>query len=178
MRGSWSWGSFTLGALVALGGATSSCDRNDASAPDAAASASAAAAGSAAVPADPVEACLQTLRVEAQSTDPRADGRMVRGCADVYKEPPCIDAHRRYDDAEPAKRAGTLTQRCAAAYCAKLPEPKPRLCGTGDVPAQQLGYLWLELRTAIWKLDLGDAQASRLEKEHLRLGAKPRPQPK
>ena len=168
MSAPWSSGWVALAALLV---ATSACDRNDASS-------AAAASASAAVPSNPVDACIQTLRVEAaNASDPQADGRMVRGCAEVYKELPCKDAHVRYDEAEPAKRVGTLTQRCAAAYCQKLPEPKPRLCGSGDVPAQQLGYLWLELRTAIWKLDLGEAEASRLEKEHLRLGAQRRQKP-
>ena len=133
--------------------------------------ASASAAASSSAPLEPVDACIETIRTEATSTDSEAEGRMARGCAAIYKEEVCRTAHLSYDAPEPASRPGTLSQRCAAAYCEKLPAPKPKLCGGDEVPAQQLGYLWLELRTAIWKHDLGEAAASRLEKEHLRLGA-------
>jgi hypothetical protein len=138
-------------------------------------SASATGAASVAVSGDPVDACIEVLRAESKALGPQSDGRMARGCAALYKQAVCREAHETYEAAEPTKRAPTLTQRCAAAYCGLLAEPKPRLCGSGDLPAQELGFRWLELRAAIWRLDLGEAQATRLEKEHLRLGAQRRP---
>ena len=142
------------------------CQSGSGAAPGASASAASSSA-----PLQPIDACIETIRTEAKSTDPQAEGRMAKGCAAIYKEEICKTAHLSYDAPEPASRPGTLSQRCAAAYCEKLAAPKPRLCGSEEVPAQQLGYLWLELRIAIWKHDLGEADASRLEKEHLRLGA-------
>ena len=50
-------------------------------------------------------------------------------------------------------------------------EPRPKLCTASDTTPAELAFLWFELRTAIWKLDLGEVEGTRLEKEVLRLGA-------
>ena len=65
----------------------------------------------------------------------------------------------------------TLTRTCAEAYCSRLPDPKPKLCVGNSAPASDLANLWWELRVAIWKLDLGEAEATRLEKEMLHIAA-------
>jgi hypothetical protein len=66
-----------------------------------------------------------------------------------------------------------LARACKDAYCPKLLDPKPKLCGQNvdDIKPNELGYAWWDLRTAIWKLDLGEADAKRLEREMLRLAA-------
>jgi hypothetical protein len=99
---------------------------------------------------------------------------MARGCAALYKDAACRDAHLHYEDVEPAKQAITLTRACAEAYCARLPDPKPKLCIADKAHAADLAELWWELRVEIWKLDLGPAEASRLEKEMLHVAAQAR----
>jgi len=118
-----------------------------------------------------VDACIEVMRTQAASTDPARAGKMSRGCAAVYKDPTCRDAHLKTDEVEPAKRALTLTRACAQAYCPKLPEPRPKLCDPDLDKPGDLAELWWELRLEIWKLDLGAAESQRLEKEMLHAAA-------
>ncbi|MEJ7731556.1 MAG: hypothetical protein WKG00_20375 [Polyangiaceae bacterium] len=149
---------------------TPSGDAGDAGA--AAPSAASAAASAVPLPADPIDACIEVMRREATpAADAASEARVAKACAEVYKNPVCRDAHDRYDSRPVEDRAMTVTERCRAAYCPSLPEPKPKLCAE-EIPAvQDITRFWFELRIAIWRHDLGEDVARKLEREHLRIAA-------
>jgi hypothetical protein len=134
-----------------------------------------AAASAAPLPSDPVDACIEVMRREAApGVDAASEARVAKACAEVYKNPVCRDAHQRYDSRPVEERAMIVTERCRVAYCPTLPEPKPKLCAE-EIPAvQDIARFWFELRIAIWKQDLGEEVARKLEREHLRIAAQVR----
>jgi hypothetical protein len=161
----------SLALLAAL--ALPACDSSSSPpAADAAAAASSASpvASAGPLPSDPIDACLEVMRREAAPrADPTSEVRVAKACAGVYKNAACRDAHERYDSRPLEERAMTVTERCRAAYCPDLAEPKPKLCAE-EIPAAQ-NILRFELRIAIWKHDLGPEVAQKLEREHLRIAA-------
>jgi hypothetical protein len=92
------------------------------------------------------------------------------GCARVYAEPECQQAHEKFGEGDPSQKARLLAERCAHAYCDKLAEPKPSLCS--DVPVAgplELAKGWGELRAVVWKRDLGEARVKRLHEATRRI---------
>ncbi|HEY2748884.1 MAG TPA: hypothetical protein VGL86_29890 [Polyangia bacterium] len=82
---------------------------------------------------------------------------VARGCASLYLEPTCRDAMIHFDTPPPELRSAKVLQACARAYCDKLPQPKPQVCGHVDaVPQDEAQYSeWSDLRRAILTHDIG-----------------------
>jgi len=112
---------------------------------------------------DPMEAarrCAKALN-DASTSDPALHQRtIVDGCRETIVEPVCRDAWGAYATTPPAERAHYLLVKCAEAYCAKLPEPRPQAClGIAD-RADAVLVQGRELWHAIHLFDLGkDATA-------------------
>lgn len=112
---------------------------------------------------NPVDRCLAAARSTAAPTGARSRaGEIAVACADVYKEPGCADAQRRFDEGPVESRAITLARRCRDAYCPVLPSPKPRLCREEPANPSELGASWQELVGAALRRDLGADEADRL----------------
>lgn len=121
-----------------------------------------------------VDACIQAMESSITSADPPGEraARVASGCARVYAEPECQTAHQKFGEGDPSQKARLLAERCAHAYCDKFAEPKPSLCS--DVPVAgplELAKGWGELRSTIWKRDLGEARAKRLDDATRRIAA-------
>ena len=115
-----------------------------------------------------VDACIRAMDAAATS-DASAGERaasIAAGCAALYAETECRKAHEAFGEGDPSQKARLLTERCAHAYCDKLPSPKPALCsGVPVAGPSELALAWAELRYSIWKRDLGEASAARLNEE-------------
>ncbi len=85
----------------------------------------------------------------------------ARGCASLYLEAGCRDAMVHFDDPPAPLRSSTVLQACARAYCDKLPQPKPQVCGHVDaMPQDETQYSeWSDLRRAILTHDIGAGAA-------------------
>ena len=80
----------------------------------------------------------------------------ARGCNDLYSEPACRRAIAQLADVSPDARVATIARACSGAYCAKLGDPKPRLCTAGlGSDTGDLGEEWRELDARILALELG-----------------------
>jgi len=122
-----------------------------------------------------VDACIQAMEASVASDTPPGEraARVAAGCARVYAEPECQQAHEKFGEGDPSQKARLLAERCAHAYCDKLAEPKPSLCSGAPVASPlELAKGWGELRGAIWKRDLGEARAKRLDEETRRIAEK------
>jgi hypothetical protein len=112
-----------------------------------------------------VDQCINTMKAMTSSDAPAGErsAKMAAGCARIYAEPECQQAHEKFGEGDPSQKARILAERCAHAYCDKLDQPKPTLC-TNWPPAgpMELFQGWAELRQAIWKRDLGEARTQRL----------------
>jgi hypothetical protein len=110
-----------------------------------------------------VDRCLAAARsTNAPGGSRSLAGEIASACADVYKQPACADAQRRFDEAPVESRAITLARRCRDAYCPVLPEPKPRLCLAEPANPSELAVSWQELVGAALQRDLGADEADRL----------------
>ena len=82
---------------------------------------------------------------------------LSRACADVYSEPGCADAWR-HPSPRLEERASAMAQACRDAYCPKLPEPRPALCATKELPLPtEMARQWRELQSRIIARELGIA---------------------
>lgn len=108
------------------------------------------------------EAALGAIERDAPSLA-AALAQMWRECADVQRAPACRKAWSAAGQAPLEHPVPKLAQACGRAYCAALPEPRPRLCG-GPLPsdAAALDAGWAELQRAIWIHELG-AEAGGLQ---------------
>jgi biopolymer transport protein ExbD len=72
-------------------------------------------------------------------------------------EPACRDAMQHFDSVPPAERAATLARRCREAYCPRLPEPRPALCGKDfeNSPPSMLLPQWKAFCATVLSFDLG-----------------------
>jgi hypothetical protein len=69
---------------------------------------------------------------KAKAVTPENRAAMVTvACAGAILEPDCRRAFEALDQVSADKRPESIVRACAAAYCPKLPEPKPELCTTG-----------------------------------------------
>lgn len=87
-------------------------------------------------------------------TSPPSAAALARACADIFREPACAAAMRD-PPTDPAEFAGTITRACRAAYCPKLPAPRPKLCAGELPPPSDLLFQWGELQQHIWAFELG-----------------------
>src|SRR5262245_3874086 len=71
-----------------------------------------------------VDACIHTMESAATSDAPAAEraAKAASGCARIYAEPECQQAHERFGEGDPSQKARLLAEQCAHAYCGKLPE--------------------------------------------------------
>lgn len=119
-----------------------------------------------------IDTCIQAMDSALKSETPAGEraARIAMGCARVYAEPECQQAHERFGEGDPSQRARLVAERCAHAYCARLAEPKPSLCSDEPVASpSELAKGWSELRTVIWKRDLGEERAKRLDEATRRM---------
>lgn len=122
-----------------------------------------------------VDACIQAMETSVASDAPPGQraARVAAGCARVYAEPECQQAHEKFGEGDPSQKARLLAERCAHAYCDKLTEPRPSLCSGAPIAGPlELAKGWSELRDAIWKRDLGEARAKRLDEATRRIAEK------
>lgn len=122
-----------------------------------------------------VDACIQAMETSFTSDAPPGErsARVAAGCARVYAEPECQQAHEKFGEGDPSQKARLLAERCAHAYCDKLSDPKPALCSNAPITSpMELAKGWGELRGAIWRRDLGESRAKRLDEESRRIAEK------
>jgi len=113
-----------------------------------------------------VAARRQTRGAPAAPGEPSDAAVVARACAPLFREPACREAHLHFDDPPADGRSKAVLDACKAAYCDKLPAPKPRACDPNQPPPEDglaTFQNWDELRHAIWKRDLGEAGLARLE---------------
>jgi len=87
-------------------------------------------------------------------------------CAPLFHEAACRDAQLHFDDPAPAERAAAVLEACKRAYCGKLGAPLPRACDASQPPpgdGLETFTVWDDLRRAILRHDIGDAEAARLD---------------
>jgi hypothetical protein len=118
-----------------------------------------------------VDACLAVQREvgarrqarggPAPAGEPSDAAVVAQACAPLFAQPACRDAQLRFDQPPPETRAATVFQACARAYCPILPAPKPSACERQPADGQETFIAWNELRTAILRHDIGDAEATR-----------------
>jgi hypothetical protein len=83
--------------------------------------------------------------------------QLARACADIYSEPGCAEAFRHPEPRLEA-RASALATACRDAYCPHLPEPRPALCATKELPPPvEMARQWRELQIRIIARELGVA---------------------
>lgn len=110
-----------------------------------------------------VDRCIKAVRSTAVSGGPRSRaGEIAWACADLFKEPACRDAHRRFDEPGIESRASTLARRCRDAYCPRLPQPQPTLCQKEPANSMELAESWQEFVHVVYQRDLGVREAERL----------------
>jgi hypothetical protein len=122
-----------------------------------------------------VDACLaagtavaerrRTRTVALAPNEPSDAAVVAAACAPLFREPACRDAHLHFDDPPVEMRATTVLKACREAYCPKLGPPLPRACDPkaedSDDP-MAVFQSWHDLRTAIYRRDLGDAETERI----------------
>ena len=82
---------------------------------------------------------------------------LSRACADIYSEPGCADVWR-HPSPRLEERASAMAKACRDAYCPKLPEPRPALCATKELPLPtEMARQWRELQSRIIARELGIA---------------------
>lgn len=115
-----------------------------------------------------VDACIQATERETTSEAPAGEraARIAAGCARMYSEPECREAHEKFGEGDPSQKARRLVDRCAHAYCDKLDAPKPSFCSNASaIGPLELAQSWNELRAAILKRDIGESRFKRLEEK-------------
>ena len=96
--------------------------------------------------------------------EPTDAGLVAQSCAPLYHEPGCRQAQLDFDKTAPELRMTTVLQACEHDYCPLLPAPKPSVCNPANAaPADGMDTFtaWAELRAAILRRDIGDAEAAR-----------------
>jgi hypothetical protein len=118
-----------------------------------------------------VDACLAAQRDvaarrqarggPAPAGEPSDAGIVARACAPLYTQPACRDAQVNFDTPPPEARVMTVFRACARGYCPGLPDPKPSACDHEPADGQETFIAWNDLRSAILRHDIGDAEAAR-----------------
>jgi hypothetical protein len=77
-----------------------------------------------------VDGCLAALRDAPQIEDITERGASVaRACGALYAEAGCREAYASaWAHFDPSQRSRIMMEGCRAAYCPKLPPPRPGLC--------------------------------------------------
>jgi hypothetical protein len=86
---------------------------------------------------------------------------VAAACAPLFREPACRQAQADFDAPPPERRAVAVIEACARAYCPQLPAPKPSACDHLPGADEEVLGSWVELRSAILRRDLGEAEAAR-----------------
>jgi len=101
-----------------------------------------------------VERCRQGY-ANLDPTSPSLAADLARACADMYREPACARAMRN-PPKDPARFAAAIAAACRDAYCPRLPEPRPKLCASAELPPPtQLLAEWGVLQQHIMAFELG-----------------------
>jgi hypothetical protein len=121
-----------------------------------------------------VDACLaagaavaerrRTRTAPLAPNEPSDAAVVAAACAPLFRETACRDAHAHFDEPAVQLRAVTLLNACRDAYCPKLAPPLPKACdpkAQADDP-MEVFQSWHDLRTAIYRRDLGDAETERI----------------
>lgn len=109
---------------------------------------------------DPVDTCVAAI---AAARDADVGGRfrvLAEGCKTIYAEPACREAWSRAATADPAEALSIAVFGCAEAYCPKLDEPRPALCGAPGGAASLAQ--WPELQARILERELSIVQRAKL----------------
>jgi hypothetical protein len=93
--------------------------------------------------------------------EPSDGGVVAKACAPLFAQPGCREAHANFDTPPMAARMETLFQACVRDYCPRMPTPKPSACDKMPEDGQATLAAWTELRQAILRHDIGDAEAAR-----------------
>lgn len=104
-----------------------------------------------------IQRCREAMTKVAAAPHQGVAALVSEGCSDLFVEPACREAMRRFESVEPAARAGTLARNCRDAYCPKLPEPRPTLCAADltRIAPTELAQQWPTLAGAALAFDLG-----------------------
>jgi hypothetical protein len=86
---------------------------------------------------------------------------VAKACAPLFAQPGCREAHVSFDTPPAEARVPTLFRACVREYCPGLPAPKPSACDKMPADGIETFAAWSELRMAILKHDIGEAEAAR-----------------
>ncbi len=93
--------------------------------------------------------------------EPSDAGVVSKACAPLFAQPGCREAHANFDTPPAEARMTTLFQACVRDYCSRLPGPRPSACDKLPADGPETFVAWNELRQAILRHDIGEAEAAR-----------------
>lgn len=132
---------------------------------------SAQAASSSSSAVDAVDQCIRTIVGVGQDRCHRAGAgaKVISECAPMYGDASCREGFTRAGTAEmsPADRIQSFVEPCVAAYCPRLPAPRPSICAltpeaVRSMPMREKSSAWSELNMTIVAQEHGTEAAIKL----------------